>query len=308
MDISSALPTFVITLREGVEATLVIGIVLAYLDSAGRSQLNRWVYWGIAAGLVGSVGIGVLLNQALMALESSNQPYAAVIKPLLVAVFGVVAIVLLSWMLIWMTQQAKSLKSDIQDSVSRALEQSRGWGIFSLIAVTVLREGFETVIFISAQFQEGWLPVAGAMLGLLGATGIGVLLFQFGIRINLRRFFQVLGLLLLFIVAGLFTGTLRHADEAATALAYTVPQFSNLCSGSEACILGPQVWDLSRVLPDSRFPGVLLRTFFGYTQTLYLAQAIGYVSFLAIVGGQYLQTLFPPARKGAGEPGDSTAR
>ncbi|MGF1515444.1 MAG: FTR1 family protein [Elainellaceae cyanobacterium] len=294
MDISPALPTFVITLREGVEATLVIGIVLAYLDKAGRSQLNRWVYGGIIAGMAASVGVGALLSQVLVALAASDQPYAAVVKPLLEAAFGVIAIGLLSWMLIWMTQQAKSLKADIQESVSQALKQSRGWGIFSLIAITVLREGFETVIFISAQFQEGWLPVAGAIAGLVGAAIVGLLLFQFGVRIDLRQFFRVLGLLLLMIVAGLIISTLRHVDAAAVAIAQIVPQL-DLCSGSGACILGPQVWDTSRILPDRQFPGILLRAFFGYTQTLYLAQAIAYVSFLLIVGGRYLQTLFPPA-------------
>ncbi len=298
MDISSALPTFVITLREGVEATLVIGIVLAYLDKAGRSQLNRWVYGGIAAGMVASVGVGVALNQTLTALATSDQPYAPIVKPLLEATFGLIAIGLLSWMLIWMTQQAKTLKADIQDSVSRAIQQSRGWSIFGLIAVTVLREGFETVIFISAQFQEGWLPVAGAIAGLLGAAIVGVLLFQFGVRIDLRQFFRVLGLLLLLIVAGLIISTLRHVDAAAAAIAQTIPQ-ADFCSESGACILGPQVWDLSKILPDRQFPGILLRSFLGYTQTLYLAQAIGYVSFLVIVGGRYLQTLFPTLGQGA---------
>ncbi|MEO0408907.1 MAG: FTR1 family protein [Cyanobacteria bacterium P01_A01_bin.135] len=295
MDISAALPTFVITLREGTEATLVIGIVLAYLSKAGRSDLNRWVYGGIVAGMAASVAVGLLLNRALLALAASEQPYAAVLKQLLEVSFGIIAIGLLSWMLIWMTQQAKHLKADIQDSVGRAVAQSRGWSIFSLIAITVLREGFETVIFISAQFQAGGLPVAGAIAGLLGAAVIGVLLFQFGVRINLQRFFQVLGLLLLLVVAGLIISTLRHVDAAAAAIAQLSPRFADLCSGSGACILGPQVWDTSAILPDRQFPGILLRAFFGYTQKLYLTQAVGYVAFLAIVGGRYLQTLWPSA-------------
>jgi len=307
MDISSALPTFVVTLREGVEATLVIGIVLAYLNKAGRSQLNRWVYGGILVGMAASVAVGIVLNQALAALAASDRPYAAVVKQLLEASFGLLAIGLLSWMLIWMTQQAKHLKADIQDSVSLAIAQSRGWSIFSLIAITVLREGFETVIFISAQFQDGWLPLAGAIAGLAGAAGIGVLLFQFGVRINLQRFFQVLGLLLLLIVAGLIVSTLRHVDAAAAAIAQISPQFADLCSDSGACLLGPQVWDTSQILPDRQFPGILLRSFFGYTQTLYLAQAVGYVAFLSVVGGRYLQTLLPstaqsvPAEDGSGQ-------
>lgn len=306
MDISAALPTFVITLREGVEATLVIGIVLAYLSKAGRSELNRWVYGGIAAGMAASVAVGILLNQVLLALASSAQPYAAVIKQLLEASFGIIAIGLLSWMLIWMTQQAKFLKADIQDSVSRAIAESGGWSIFGLIAITVLREGFETVIFISAQFQSGWLPVAGAIAGLIGAATVGLLLFQFGVRINLQRFFQILGLLLLLIVAGLIVSTLRHVDAAAAAIAQLGPRFAGLCGGSGACLLGPQLWDTSGILPDRQFPGILLRAFFGYTQTLYLAQAVGYVAFLGIVGRRYLRLLWPspsPASTAAGPSG-----
>jgi high-affinity iron transporter len=294
MDLSAALPTFVITLREGVEAALVVGIVLAYLKKAGQARLNGWVYAGIGVGILASLLVGVVFNGVLAALAASDQPYAPIAKPLLEGVFGVVAIGLLSWMLVWMTQQARSLKSEIEGAISSALQHSEGagWGVFSLIAIAVLREGFETVIFISAQFQQGWMAVFGAIAGLIGAVGVGFLLFQLGIKINLKQFFQVMGVLLLLIVSGLVIGALRHFNGAIEALAQVDPDFAHLCPQTrESCILGTQVWDLSGILPDRQFPGVLLKAFFGYTQKLYWVQAIAYLIFLTTVGSVYFQSL-----------------
>lgn len=304
LDISAALPTFVITLREGVEAALVVGIVLAYLKKAGQSQLNTWVYAGIAAGIASSVLVGILFNGLILALAISDRPYAPVVKQGLEAGFGVIAIILLSWMLIWMTQQARSMKTEVEGAVTSALQQSdgAGWGVFGLITIAVLREGFETVVFIAAQVQQGWIPAVGALAGLLGATAIGILLFRLGIRINLRRFFQVMGILLLLIVAGLVVGAMRHFDQAIALLAQLNPDFAPLCpqqavsqanrsQQTASCILGPLVWDTSHILPDRQFPGVLLKAFFGYTQHLYLVQAIGYGLFLLTVGTVYVQSI-----------------
>ena len=291
MDLSSALPTFVVTLREGTEASLVVGIVLAYLKKAGQSRFNSWVFAGIAAGLVGSLLVGVLFNGLLLALDSSDQVYAPIWKQLLEGGFGLVAIGLLSWMLVWMTQQARQLKSEVENSIVSALQQGdgAGWGLFGLITIAVLREGFETVVFLTAQFQQGWIPSLGAVAGLIGATGIGFLLFQLGVKINLRQFFQVMGLLLLLIVSGLVVSALRHFDQAAGL--YSQLGDANLCFSADSCILGPLVWNLSSVLPDRQFPGILLKAFFGYTQTLYLAQAVGYLVFLVSVGWLYLRSL-----------------
>jgi high-affinity iron transporter len=290
IDISAALPTFVITLREGVEAALVVGIVMAYLQKANQSRLNSWVYGGIGIGVAGSVLVGVLLTSVLSWLTQSDQDYAAIAKPALEGGFEIGAIALLSWMLIWMTQQAKSMKSEVEGAISSAVAgTAAGWSVLTLIAIAVLREGFETVLFIAAKFQQGWIPVAGAIAGLVGAVIIGVLLFRLGVKINLRRFFQVMGVLLLLIVAGLVVSALRHIDGTLQLLAVTNPAIANLCSNGSSCLLGPQVWDLSSVLPDRQFPGILLKAFFGYTQYLYLAQAIAYVGFLATVGVTYLQ-------------------
>ena len=296
MDWSAALPTFVVTLREGVEATLVVSIVLAYLKTSGNDRLNPWVYAGILISVGASVLLGFGLQSVLSALESSELPYARVINELLEAGLGIVAIALLSWMLIWMSQQARTMKAGVENELESMLNSGSkaGWGVFGLTLIAVLREGFETVIFIAAKFQQGWTPAIGAVAGIGGAIAIGFLLFQLGIKINLRRFFQVMGLLLLLIVSGLVVSALRHLDGAAIALAHINTAWASYCAHPDrVCLLGPQVWDTSQILPDRQFPGILLKAFFGYTQNLYLVQAISYLAFLGVIGRLYLQTLSP---------------
>lgn len=295
IDFSPALPTFVITLREGVEATLVVGIVLAYLKKAQQSQLNSWVYGGVASGLVASALVGVLFSWGIQLLGTTSQNYQQIAKPLMEAIFGVVAIAMLSWMLVWMTQQAKLLKRQVEGVVNTALAgNGAGWGIWGLVFVAVLREGFETVIFIAAKFQQGWIQALGAAAGIVVAIAIGALLFRWGVQINLRLFFQIMGVFLLLIVAGLVTSALRHFDLAISNFAQMHGQTETLCLAQgrlASCILGPKVWDTTAILPDRQFPGIILHTLFGYTDQLYLVQALGYLLFLTVVGGIYWQSI-----------------
>ncbi|MGF1493713.1 MAG: FTR1 family protein [Microcoleaceae cyanobacterium] len=293
MNFSDALPTFLITLREGFEAALVVGIVLACLKKANQSRLNPWVYFGVLAGIVASGLVGWLFNLLIKGVAASENPYAPAMGQLLEAGFGVVAIAMLSWMLVWMTQQAKSMKAEVEGAVKTAIQnQNRaGWGVFGLIFIAVLREGFETVLFIVAKFQQGLAPTLGALLGILAAAGLGTLLFRWGIRINIRLFFQVMGVLLLLIISGLVVSVLRHADLAASLFSQVEGSSVNLCISQASCILGPLVWDTSTVLPDREFPGIVLKALLGYRDHLYLAQAVGYLAFLVTVGGIYFQSL-----------------
>jgi high-affinity iron transporter len=299
MDFSAALPTFVITLREGVEAALVVGIVLACLKKAKATQLNPWVYAGVGVGLAASALVGILFSWGIQGLSATYPQYAQVIEPLLEGVFSVIAIAMLSWMLVWMTQQARYLKAEVEGAVSAAIKQDSGagWGVFSLILIAVLREGFETVLFIVAKFQQGLVPALGAITGIGVAAGIGVLLFKWGVKINIRRFFQVMGVLLLLIVAGLVVSSLGHFDTAVNTLAQMNRESEGLCfyyegfAKNPSCILGPIVWDTTKVLPDDQFPGLVFKALFGYTDKLYVVQAVGYVLFLLTIGGIYFRSL-----------------
>ncbi len=275
------LPTFLITLREGVEAALVVGIVLAYLSKAGKTDLNAWIYFGIIAGILSSVLVGGFFNASIWAISQQSQ--GAALKPLMEAMFGAIAIGLLSWMLLWMTQQAKALKGNIEGNVLSAIQQEAGagWAVFGIVFSAVLREGFETVVFVAAQSNQGWGPALGAVFGLLGATAIGFGLFRWGVKIDLKQFFQVMGIFLLLIVGGLVISVLAHLDQGFVRLGLT--------SG----MLGPQVWDLSGVMSDRTFPGIIFKTLLGYRDRLYGVEAIAYVSFLLGMGSLYLRNLSP---------------
>ena len=293
MDLSLAIPTFVITLREGVEAALVVGIVLACLSKANRSELNRWVYGGVAAGIAGSVLIGLFLSLTLSKVQYVAPALQGVIKPFLGVIFGSVAIVMLSWMLIWMTQQARSLKSNVEGSLKDALADSEGANIsiFSLVCIAVLREGFETVLFLFSNLQQSLEGLLGAAMGLAGAFVIGVALFKFGVKINLKLFFQTMGVFLLLIVAGLVVSVFKNLDAAFAAISLLNRPGVDLCISTQSCILGPLLWDASAFLPDKQFPGILFKTLLGYRDHIYLLQLIVYTAFLVGVGGRYFRSL-----------------
>ncbi|MDV2998660.1 MAG: Ferrous iron permease EfeU [Chroococcopsis gigantea SAG 12.99] len=300
LDLTAALPSFVVTFREGFEAALVVGIVLACLKKAGRTNLNRWVYQGIGGGIAASIGVGLVLGGLLLKVETSDNLYAPLLKDILATLFGTVAIVMLSWMLVWMTQQAKSLKSEVESAIKSALDSDKAAGkaIFLLVFIAVLREGFETVLFISAGFTAGWQgPTLGAIGGLLAATILGILLFAGGVKINIRLFFQVMGTFLLLIVGGLVMGVLKHLDAAVGGFVELNPAYEFLCISRSSCLLGPQIWDGSGILPERQFPGIILKTLFGYRQTLYSVQIMSYAGFLIGVGLTYFRSFNIPTHK-----------
>jgi high-affinity iron transporter len=325
MNISDALPTFAIALREGVEVALVVGIVLAYLQKVQRQDLYRSVFQGIGAGIVASCLVGAGFYWGLVELGHSSAANSPLIKQLVETGICVLAIAMLSWMLIWMTRQGKQIKGEIESNLNAALagassstnsnnaansgqtdrdqrEQTNlanpnqpvlgnslnaAWAIFSLIAITTLREGFEVVLFMAARFEQSYMAAVGAIAGLLGAVVFAIALFKFGIRINIKLFFQTIGTVLLLIVAGLVISALGHLDKAAAIVAATNPSFADLCFAQDSCILGNLIWDWHEILPAKQFPGVILHTLLGYRDQLLLVQAIAYVAFLVTVGGAY---------------------
>jgi high-affinity iron transporter len=299
MDYLSALPTFVLTLREGVEAALVVGIVMAYLKKSQQSYLKSWVYWAIGVGIAISAATGWLFQFIIQNLGTTNQQYSGAVEPALEAVFGVLAIVMLSWMLLWMNKHAKTLKQEVEGAVGDAVkaQTSAGGRVFGLVFFAILREGFETVLFIAAKVQQGIFPALGAISGVITATAIGMLIFKWGLRLNLRKFFSIMGMLLLLLMAGLVVTSLGRLDQAVNAVAQSSRSAQSMCffyehfakPADKDCILGPMVWNLSKVLPEEQFPGVIFSTLFGYVQRLYLVQAISYIIFLLTLGSLYLQ-------------------
>lgn len=296
MNVALALPTFLVTLREGFEAALVVGIVLACLKKAEQSSLNRWVYLGIGGGIVASVIVGWFLWDILHNVQSSQSFYAPVIKQILEGIFGLVAIAMLTWMLLWMSKQAKTLKKEVEGTIKEVLNNSKNAekSIFLLIFIAVLREGCETVLFIVAQFQEDIIsPTLGAISGLILAGLMGFSLFYWGVKLNIRLFFQIMGIFLLLIIGGLIIGMLKHFDTALTLFSSLNPNYLNFCLFENTCFLGNQIWDASNILPEKQFPGILLKTLFGYREKIYLVQIMAYSLFLIIIGSNYLASFQP---------------
>jgi high-affinity iron transporter len=136
-----------------------------------------------------------------------------------------------------------------------------------------------------------------ALLGIVMAIVLAYLMFQVGVKINLKRFFQIMGTLLLLIVAGLVIGVLKNINLAATLISQADLGLQGICIvPGDSCLLGPQLWDLSPWLPDRQFPGLVLKTLLGYRDQFYLLQAIAYGLFLSVIGGFYYQDLRAPAR------------
>lgn len=294
MNIAQAIPTTIVTLREGVEAALVVGIVLACVHKAEQQALNRWVFGGVIAGLTGSVLIGAFLGLGLQQLQYAMPDTQSLFKPVLSILFGGIAIIMLSWMLLWMTRQARSLKTDIDQTVSTALanetDESVGLSIFSLVCIAVLREGFEAVLFIFTQSQTLADSLLGVIMGVLGAVLIGLGLFKWGIRINLSVFFQVMGVLLLLIISGLVVSVCHNIDITCDALSQLTSL--DLCLGfKQSCVLGPRIWDASHILPDKQWPGLVLKVLLGYRDRIYLMQLLAYIVFWLVIGRRYFQTL-----------------
>ena len=275
----------------------MVGIVMAYLKKADRSNLNPWVYGGIGTGVLASFVVGILLNWFVKQVENTQPLQAAFYGQLWQGILGITAIAMLSWMLVWMTENAKALKGEIEGKIGKAIanEKTAGWAVFTLILIAVLREGFEVVIFISAKLQGGIVPIIGAIAGLVGAVAIGMALFQFGIRINLKVFFQAMGVFLLLIVAGLVVSAIGHLDKAVAA--YAALTQTSICfpatSATEmsSCLIGGLVWDVHDIFPDNQFPAILLKAMFGFRDRLFLGQAIGYFTFLASAGFLYFRSL-----------------
>jgi high-affinity iron transporter len=271
MEGSFALPVMFITLREGVEAALVVGIVAAYLVKAQQVNLIKWVWIGVLGGLLISGLLGWLAETVLGGFRGALYLVTE-------ASFALLAVALLSWMLLWMTQRSQFLKKEIQEAVQQSITnpEKAGLGIATLVGVAVLREGIEVVLFLGAQLQSGALPpLIGALVGLLLASALGYALFGLGARIDIRTFFAVLGSLLLFIVAGLLS----------TAL--------GLLSSAFEWNLGPVLWDLSATLPEGTFPGVMFNALFGYTDQPHLLQFLVWLGYLLSVGTIYLRAIFP---------------
>lgn len=204
------IPTFVIALREGVEASLIIGIIAAFLVKEGRRDALRQMWIGVGTAIVLCMGAAVVLRLVGQELPESGQAS-------LETVVGLVAVAAVTYMIVWMRRHARGIKSALEGNAATALAAGSTTALVAMAFLAVLREGFETSAFLLAAFQDAadtTAAGAGAVIGLLAAIAIGIGLYRGGVRINLARFFRVTGLVLVFVAAGLLATSLHTAHEA----------------------------------------------------------------------------------------------
>ena len=251
-----------ITLREGLEAALIIGIVLSVLRRIGRSNRSRSVWGGVLAAVVVSIGAAVGLNALGVAFSGRGEEIFEGAAMLLAAV-------VLTWMILWMQRQARSIRAELEREVRRAVRSETGWALFLLAFVAVVREGIETVLFLTAAAFSAApaQTLVGAVLGLVIAVVLGWLVFAVGKNLNLRTFFRVTGVLLLFFAAGLVAHGVHEFQEAGV-----LP------------VVVEHVWDINHVLDENAPLGSFLKALFGYNGNPSLLEVVSYLLYLAVVG------------------------
>lgn len=202
------LATLVIGLREGLEASLIIGIIAAFLRRNGQSLLPMWLGVGLAVLLSIAVGVGLsLLEQALPQAQQEA----------LETIIGAVAVFFVTGMILWMSAHARTLRRELEAEAAEALTRAGIWAMVLMAFLAVLREGFETSVFLLATFsaaQSAAWAAAGAIVGLLLAVCVGWGIYAGGVKINLSRFFRITGGFLILVAAGLVLSSLRTAHEA----------------------------------------------------------------------------------------------
>src|SRR3954467_6031377 len=201
--------SFVIVLREGFEATLLIGLILGVLTKTGQREHVRAVWIGVGAALVTSIVIGAVLFAAVGELEGSAEALYEGTAMLFAAA-------VVTWMVFWMRKQARTLGGHLRSQVTSAVVAGGGLALASVAFIGVAREGLESALFLFASVgDDGVLAtVIGGSLGALAAVTLGYLFYRGTVRLDLRRFFMATGVLVIGFAAYLIAGGMHELGEA----------------------------------------------------------------------------------------------
>ena len=204
------LPTFVIGLREGLEASLIVGIIAAFLIQRDRRSALRYMWIGVGAAVALCVSIAVgaqVLGKDLASRQREG----------MTAVLSLVAVCAVTYMIVWMRRHARELKGSVEHSAESALGAATSGPIVAMAFFAVLREGLETAVFLLATFKASSSPRAsatGAVLGLAASVALGYAIFKGGVKIDLGRFFRLTGFVLVLVAAGLMASAVEAAAGA----------------------------------------------------------------------------------------------
>jgi high-affinity iron transporter len=256
--------TFVITLREGFEAALILGIVYTYLEKIGARRHFHYATRGGVLGILASIALGVLVTLLSGPLLDLGPDVIG-----LAVIF--LAVVVLTWHGYWMRQHARAVKGEVQRQIDEAQATHRMW-IIGVIAFTgVFREGAETVLFMwglltQATTASGWASALGALLGLVMAASLGWAIFRGGQHVSLQRFFGITSVFLLLLAAGMFSTGIGRLEVMGVLPAT------------------PTAWDTTFLLDDHGFVGGFLNGLIGYRSRPSMLEAGSYLLYLIVAG------------------------
>ncbi|HEV2376752.1 MAG TPA: FTR1 family protein, partial [Streptosporangiaceae bacterium] len=238
------LATFVIFLREGVEASMIIAILLAYLNRIGQRKHFRDVFLGVGAALVLATAGGTV------AFETIHHYSGSRVQTIFETVTYLLAATVLTYMTFWMRRHARSLSKELRARTDAALEGRARWGLGLLAFQAVGREGLETMVFTLAIIFSTTTAgaLSGGAIGLAGSLGIAFVIYRLGHRLNMAKFFTVIGVLLMVFAAGLLADSVENLQQLGW-----LP------------LLDAPMWHSGRLLSESSAFGDVLHSFFGYS-------------------------------------------
>jgi len=288
------LATFVIFLREGIEASMIVAILLAYLDRIGKREHFRDVFVGVVLAVILAAGGGVAAYYFIGSYDGSD------VQTIFETITFVVVATILTYMTFWMLRNARSISADLQHRAERAMSRGERVGLGVLSFQAVGREGLETAVFtlaivFAAQHQtaRGFAgspqgELVGAALGLTVALCLAYAMYHLGKRINLARFFTCLGAVLMLFAAGLVADTVGNLQQLGWVK------------------VGDQVlWNTSRQLSEASSIGDVFHSLLGYADHPTLLQAVCYVTYLVVALGSFL--IMSRRRRRSGPKQRSTA-
>ena len=251
-----------IGLREGLEAALVVSILVAFLVKTERRHALRWVWLGVGVAVVLSVGVGAILTYSTAQLTFEQQE-------LLGGTLSIVAVGFVTAMIFWMRKASRTIAAELRGKLDEALDVGPV-AVLVLSFFAVGREGLETAVFFysTVQTAQGGTtePLIGFSAGILVAVVLAYLIYRGAVRFDLGKFFTITGVLLVFVAAGVLGYGLHDLQEAAFLPGLTTFAF-----------------DASAVLPEDSWYGALLKGIFNYSQQTTVLQAVAWVAYVAIV-------------------------
>lgn len=286
------LATFLIGLREGLEAALVVGILVAYLRRLGRRDALPKMWAGVGLAIALALGIGAILTFGAYELTFQAQE-------LIGGGLSLVAVAMVTWIIFWMQRAGRTMKATLEGGIDRALTVGGLWALIAIGFVSVAREGIETTLLLWSMVQSfGDAPSAlvGALLGLSVAVVLGWLISRGALRLDLRRFFAWTGGFLVIVAAGVLAYALMDLQEAGalpgpfTAAAPLDPVTGAVAVGAAGFPFG-WAFDVSAAIAPGGALASVLQATVGFMPAMTWLQVLAWGLYLLVVGGLYLRGL-----------------